>query len=198
MSTLEERLGSFHSWPLNIKPMPILMAAAGFFHSNKNTDAVTCFCCTLRLEDWKPNDNPIQRHEEAAAQEFGRPCTWLNKIITTPERVVPPVPTRAAPMWDHRKTPHKCGLCRMVFSSGNQFRKHKKDAHPVARRGNVLTSRRKSRAPVNMLAARAVERPAQEPDLRIGQMLGTHRVTKPRAKARAIKRERTYSTFIDE
>ena len=193
MSTLEKRLGSFHSWPLGIKPMPISMAAAGFFHSNKNTDAVTCFCCTLCLEDWKPNDDPIQRHEEVAAQELGRPCAWLNKIITKPEKVVAPVPKRAAPLWDHRKTPRKCGQCRLVFSSGNQFHKHKKVAHPVVRRGAARTKRRKSRAPAKMIAARAVERPTRQQGSKIRPMLGTHRVTKTITRTRPFKRERTNS-----
>ena len=180
MSSLEERLGSFHTWAFGIKPLPITMAAAGFFHSNKRTDAVSCFCCTLRLEDWKADDDPIRRHMEAVTQERGRPCAWLDKIVTAPEKVVAPVPKRAAPLWDRRKTPRKCGECRMVFSSGNQFHKHKRAAHPIVAGRNTRTKRKKRMAPVNMIAARAVERPAQQQDLRKGLLLGRYRVTKAR------------------
>ena len=35
MTTLDERLGSFHAWPIEIKPLPISLAAAGFYHSKK-------------------------------------------------------------------------------------------------------------------------------------------------------------------
>ena len=178
MSTLEERLGSFHTWALGIKPRPIMMAATGFFHSNKRTDAVTCFCCTLRLEDWKVDDDPIQRHMEASIPERGSPCAWLNKIVTVPEKVVVPVPNRAAPMWDHKKTPRKCGECRLVFSSGNQFHKHKRAAHPVVARRTTRPKTKRRTVPLNTTAARTVERPARRQTMGKELLLGRHRVTK--------------------
>jgi len=165
MSALEERLASFHTWPLNIKPLPIRMAAAGFYHSNRQTDAATCFCCTLRLEDWKREDDPIHRHTETAVYH----CAWLEKITTVPKEVVTPVRRKAAPMWDHRRIPRKCGECRKVFASGNQFRKHQREAHP----------RRAMRV-------KKEPRPLQGP---LGAvMLGRHRVTKSVGRVRMPRR----------
>ena len=167
------------------------MAAAGFFHSNKRSDAVICFCCTLRLDDWNPHEDPITRHVEAAAH--GRPCAWLNKIVAKPEQVTAPVPKRAAPMWDHRKIPRKCGECRKVFSSGNQYQKHKREAHPfMRRRAEPL---RKPRPPINLLAASAVQKLKQEPVRLGGLFRGTHRVTKARSRVRISKRKRTSNVF---
>ena len=148
-----------------------------------SADAVTCFCCTLRLEGWKPNDDPIARHVEAAAQ--GRSCAWLDKIVTKPEQVTVPVSKRAAPLWDHTKTPRKCGQCRKVFSSGNQFHIHRREAHPVIRRG-VKTLRRQ----LNML------NPKPKPTRSGSLFLGAHRVTKAKSRARVPKRERLIVTYV--
>lgn len=141
MSSLEDRLASFHAWSLDDKPMPIHMAAAGFFHSNKATDAATCFCCTLRLQDWDRVDDPIQRHIIVLNRTRGRPCTWLNKITAAPEKVAGPTPQRVAARWNHSTAPpkpHKCGVCQTVYSSGNQFQRHLVEAkHMLPRRAKA-------------------------------------------------------------
>ena len=131
MSSLEDRLASFHAWPLDDKPMPIHMAAAGFFHSNQSSDAATCFCCTLRLDQWDPTDDPIQRHIIVLNQTRARPCAWLDKITNPPEKVSRPTPLRVAARWNGPNAPpkpHKCGDCQTVYSSGNQFHRHLKEA----------------------------------------------------------------------
>ena len=51
MGSTEERHASFHKWPMHIKLLPISMAAAGFYHSNKRTNTVTCFSCTSILKN---------------------------------------------------------------------------------------------------------------------------------------------------
>lgn len=185
MSTLEERLASFHTWPLAVKPMPISMAAAGFFHSNRHTDAVTCFCCTLHLTNWKRNDDPIERHLQASLQN--RPCSWLTKIITVPDPVATPVPKRAAPMWDHKKIPHKCSQCQKVFSSGNQFRKHKRDVHQIRRRRTGAGARMASDGTRKTLGQRP-----------LGPiMLGGYRVTKSVRTGRVPRRKREHAGVFE-
>ena len=158
MGSTEERHASFHTWPTTIKPLPITMSAAGFYHSNKRTDEVTCFSCNSTLEDWKRKDDPIQRHMEAIRLR-GTTCVWMEKILHQPDRYVAPIRRNAPPLWDHRSVPHKCKLCQKVFSSGNQFHKHQRDAHP----GN----RRRLGVPRKPLGA---------------TYLGTHRVSKPTRK----------------
>ncbi|KAL2037062.1 hypothetical protein N7G274_010189 [Stereocaulon virgatum] len=59
MITVKERLGSFHTWPIGIKPLLIAIALVGVYHSNKMTDSVTCFCRNLALRFWKKNDGPV-------------------------------------------------------------------------------------------------------------------------------------------
>ena len=51
MGSTEERHASFHKWPMHIKLLPISMAAAGFYHSNKRTNTVTCFSCSSILKN---------------------------------------------------------------------------------------------------------------------------------------------------
>ena len=156
MSTLDERLASFHTWSLHTRPMPISMAAAGFYHSNKRTDAVTCFSCEEIIEYWEKDDDPIFRHMHTRR---GQTCSWVRKIITVPEEHIKPVPRKPPRVWDHKSIPHKCKICQKVFSSGNQFRKHERDTHHDLRRQNG----------------------ARQRALGVG-FLGTHRVSKPTRK----------------
>ena len=132
MGTFEERLASFYTWPMDIKPKPHLMAAAGFYHVNRATDKVACFCCKLSLEDWKRGDDPDVRHIVASLQ--GRPCEWARQLQSGPDAIIRPVPKRAGAAWDQRRKPHKCVLCRKTFRSGNQYRKHRREEHPSAGR----------------------------------------------------------------
>ena len=129
MATLDERFQSFHNWPLEIKPFPAVMALAGFYHSNHNTDAVTCFCCQLIVKDWKKKDDPIQRHRDQLS--IPRPCAWISKVGDRPAQytstppATPPVPASAS-------IPHKCKVCRKTFPSGSSFHKHRRQSHKNA------------------------------------------------------------------
>ena len=158
MGSTEERLASFYTWPTDIKPIPISMAAAGFYHSNKRTDEVTCFSRNSTLDEWKGTDDPISRHIDEVGVR-GKSCVWMDKILCQPDRYVAPIRRKAPPLWDHKSIPHKCKLCQKVFSSGNQFRKHERDAHPPKR----------SRLGVPCKPLRPT-------------YLGTHRVSKPTRK----------------
>ncbi len=127
MNTLEERLGSFHTWPIDIKPLPISLAAAGFYHSNKAGDGVTCFSCKLALRDWKRDDDPIRLHTEHSA--LNRPCSWILKVTNQPEQYLPPTPPATPPVEETTRKPRKCAACHRTFPSGNQFQKHRREAH---------------------------------------------------------------------
>ena len=80
MGTFEERLDSFYLWSKGKKPSAVDMASAGFYHSNKQKDTVTCFSCLVRVEQWSAQDDPIHRHVGAVAQEEGWWCPWLERI----------------------------------------------------------------------------------------------------------------------
>ncbi|KAL6716143.1 Baculoviral IAP repeat-containing protein 5 [Lecanora helva] len=131
MTTLEERLGSFHTWPIEIKPLPISLAAAGFYHSNKNGDGVTCFSCKLALRDWKKDDDPIKLHAENASLNY--PCQWILKVTSQPEQYLPPSPPATPPITETKRKPRRCEACHKTFPSGNKFHKHRREAHRLIR-----------------------------------------------------------------
>lgn len=131
MASLEERLGSFHTWAIDIKPLPIALAAAGFYHSNKATDGVTCFSCGMALKDWKREDDPIALH--AAHTSLHRPCAWIQKVTNQPQQYLPPTPPATPPISLTNQKPWRCGACHRTFSSGSQFHKHRRDAHRLVR-----------------------------------------------------------------
>ena len=130
MTEWEERLGSFHTWPLDIKPLPAAMATAGFYHSNVATDTVTCFRCNIRIQDWKKHHDPIQRHLQQSTV-FSR-CTWLDKVTKQPEYYTPTPPT-TPPVPASAGIPHKCRLCRGIFPSLSSFHRHRRQAHKGVR-----------------------------------------------------------------
>ena len=148
MTTWDERFHSFHSWPLDIKPLPATMASAGFYHSNKSSDAVTCFDCKLILKDWKKNDDPIQHHLQQSS--VFRPCAWISKVTNQPALYTPPTPPPTPPAPAPAAIPHKCEACQRTFPSGNSFRKHRRQSHrnvgrrigiPLKRPGVVFLGR---------------------------------------------------------
>ena len=128
MTTWDERFHSFHTWPLDIKPLPAVMASAGFYHSNRNTDAVTCFSCKLIFKDWKQHDDPIQHHLQQSS--IFRPCAWISEVTNQPAQYTPPTPPNTPPpMPDPASIPHKCEGCKKTFPSGSSFRKHRRQSH---------------------------------------------------------------------
>lgn len=148
MTEWEERLGSFHTWPLDIKPLPAAMATAGFYHSNVATDTVTCFRCNIRIQDWKKHHDPIQRHLQQST-DFP-PCTWLDKVTKQPEYYTPPTPPATPPVPASAGVPHKCTKCQGIFPSLSSFHRHRPKAHkgvrgrlgiPLPRPGQVAQQR---------------------------------------------------------
>ena len=149
MTTWDERFHSFHTWPIDIKPLPAAMASAGFYHSNKSTDAVTCFSCKLTIKDWKKNDDPIQRHLQQSS--ILQPCAWTSVVTNQPAQYTPPTPpTTPLPVLAPTSIPTKCEACQKMFPSGNLFRKHCRQSHrniggrigvPLKRPGVVFLGR---------------------------------------------------------
>ena len=127
MTTWDERFHSFHIWPLDIKPLPAAMASAGFYHSNKSTDAVTCFSCKLTLKDWKKHDDPIQNHLQQSS--IFRPCTWMSKVTNQPAQYTPPTPPTAPPVLTPTSIPHNCEACQKTFPSSSSFHRHRRQSH---------------------------------------------------------------------
>ena len=145
MSSWSERVQSFHTWPLDIKPFPAAMAAAGFYHSNKNTDTVTCFSCNREFPDWKKHDDPIRRHlQHSSVPQY---CDYMDKVTKQPTQYIPLTPPATPPVSASASIPHKCTACQGTFPSSSTFHKHRREAHkrihgrigiPLKRPGGVL------------------------------------------------------------
>lgn len=176
MTTLEERLGSFHAWPIDIKPLPISLAAAGFYHSNKAADGVTCFSCKLALRDWKKDDDPIRLHTEHS--DLYRPCEWMSKVTTQPQPYIPPTPPATPPISITTRKPRKCAACHKTFSSGNQFHKHRREAHRLIQ----------GKLGVPLKRPAVLKRPGV-------LFLGKHKVSKAKRPRQRIERQ-NYATLF--
>lgn len=131
MMTWEERLHSFHTWPLDIKPLPATMAAAGLYHSDIHTDTVTCFSCNRDFSDWKKHDDPIQRHLQQSS--LVSPCDWMDKVTNQPTQFTLPTPPATPPVSVSGIIPHKCTGCQGTFPSSSTFHKHRRQAHKNVR-----------------------------------------------------------------
>lgn len=54
------------------------MAAAGFYQHAPHSDAVSCFCCEVRMEGWHEQSDPIAEHQRASPS-----CPWNNGTYMT-------------------------------------------------------------------------------------------------------------------
>ncbi|KAK6305840.1 hypothetical protein J4Q44_G00246200 [Coregonus suidteri] len=57
----QDRLDSFHSWPLSIIT-PSELAKAGFYYLGQG-DRVACFTCGGQLSNWEPGDRAVSEHQ---------------------------------------------------------------------------------------------------------------------------------------
>lgn len=57
------RLKTFETFSCDNKPFVIKLAKAGFYYAGSGDKAV-CYCCDIRVSDWKDTDDPITRHKE--------------------------------------------------------------------------------------------------------------------------------------
>lgn len=76
MNSFENRLASFHQWPLtgNCTCTPERMAEAGFYHcpTENEPDLARCYVCFKELDGWDPSDDPSKEHSRSANCAFVR------------------------------------------------------------------------------------------------------------------------------
>ncbi|KAH7973361.1 hypothetical protein HPB49_000138 [Dermacentor silvarum] len=77
MNRVENRLASFKNWPLTgdyLQYSPARMADAGFYHCpmENEPDLARCYVCLKEMCDWKPNDDPFEKHARSTECEFLR------------------------------------------------------------------------------------------------------------------------------
>ena len=61
--TLNSRLETFNTWPVQLPQTPKAMASAGFFYTGYG-DKVQCFSSGCGLEKWDPEDDPELEHKK--------------------------------------------------------------------------------------------------------------------------------------
>ena len=79
------RFSTFSTYPPN-KPYSIRLAQAGFYYFGTN-DEVACYCCGVRVSNWKEDDSPIDIHEIVSPRcEFIVNNGNVNVLVTTEPR----------------------------------------------------------------------------------------------------------------
>lgn len=72
--TVEKRLKSFESWPLNDKQNKEDLVLCGFFYTGQQ-DIVRCFSCDIGLAEWDETDEPWSEHARHSPH-----CKYLKKF----------------------------------------------------------------------------------------------------------------------
>ena len=70
----ENRLKTFDTWPIQIRPNKFQLSSAGFYYTGRS-DIVECFSCAIRLHQWKKEDDPLKEHKSLSPQ-----CLFLKMI----------------------------------------------------------------------------------------------------------------------
>lgn len=68
------RLKTFDTWSLQIRPDKYQLSSAGFFYTGRS-DIVECFSCALRLQAWTKEDDPLKEHKSHSVS-----CLFLDMI----------------------------------------------------------------------------------------------------------------------
>ncbi|XP_052045110.1 baculoviral IAP repeat-containing protein 3 isoform X1 [Apodemus sylvaticus] len=57
------RLSTYSAFPRGVPVSERSLARAGFYYTGVN-DKVKCFCCGLKLDNWKQGDSPVEKHRK--------------------------------------------------------------------------------------------------------------------------------------
>lgn len=146
MNTQEDREATFDNWPFEGRGSFMMVAAAGFYQSNRINHAVTCYSCNLTLRPDQLLSDPLQAH---ATHLGGRKCavikgasrikvehdtmrpTWeaaspSRQLMDDFKPELPPSPpsTSSSPE-------HTCGKCGKEFASKTKVFGHLKRVHKI-------------------------------------------------------------------
>nr|XP_035924382.1 putative inhibitor of apoptosis isoform X2 [Halichoerus grypus] len=74
------RMSTYSTFPPGVPISERSLARAGFYYTGVN-DKVKCFCCGLMLDNWKPGDNPIEKHKQLYPS-----CSFIHSLVTLTSR----------------------------------------------------------------------------------------------------------------
>ena len=148
MNTQEKREATFDNWPYDGPLSHMMVAAAGFYQSDRKSHIVTCHSCQLTLSSGELLPDPLRAH---GASLLGKTCDIVKRSPTYTERSVrSPPPERerergvASPsrqlVTNHARglppspptSPSSvttCGFCGKGFSSKREVFSHLLDVH---------------------------------------------------------------------
>lgn len=74
------RMSTYSTFPSGVPVSERSLARAGFYYTGVN-DKVKCFCCGLMLDNWKPGDNPVEKHKQLYPS-----CSFIHSLVTLTSR----------------------------------------------------------------------------------------------------------------
>ncbi|XP_072677847.1 baculoviral IAP repeat-containing protein 2 isoform X2 [Canis lupus baileyi] len=74
------RMSTYSTFPAGVPVSERSLARAGFYYTGVN-DKVKCFCCGLMLDNWKPGDNPIEKHKQLYPS-----CSFIHSLVSLTSR----------------------------------------------------------------------------------------------------------------
>lgn len=78
------RMSTYSTFPAGVPVSERSLARAGFYYTGV-IDKVKCFRCGLMLDNWKPGDNPVEKHKKLYPS-----CSFVQKLA--PEDSAGPTP----------------------------------------------------------------------------------------------------------
>ncbi len=143
MNTQEKRENTFDNWPWDGALSYMMVAAAGFYQSDRTNHAVTCHSCQLTLQPRELLHDPLEAHISSLS---GRRCAFLrmnpssldvNEEASDPPRPqvqlgfpgstsFPPSPPASPHIPDNT-----CGQCEKNFSTKGKLFSHLKKVHRI-------------------------------------------------------------------
>lgn len=143
MNTQEKREDTFDNWPWDGALSHMMVAAAGFYQSDRAHHAVTCYSCQLTLQPGEIVSDPLQAHISSLS---GRRCAFLRRnlfsldvkeeAIDAPHLRVPigilgsvafpPSPPASPPVPETT-----CGKCEKNFPTKDSLFRHLRKIHRI-------------------------------------------------------------------
>ena len=150
MNTQEKREDTFHDWPFGGPLSSMVVAAAGFYQSNRVNHMVSCYSCQLTLHPEELMPDPLQAHSTSLPgrtcavvrrqiaqikQEASPPSTPRGPASPTQQPVagLAPNPPLSPPATPPSTENSSCGKCGKHCKSNNKVYKHLRKIHKIDR-----------------------------------------------------------------
>jgi len=152
MNTQEKREDTFHNWPWDGALSYMMVAAAGFYQSDRTNHAVTCHSCQLTLQPRELLSDPLEAHVTSLP---GRRCGFVRRnsfavdvkgeatdaarsqALESPSRLfrqtgsAVPFPLPPSPPASIHAPEDTCGRCGKTFATKRDAFGHLREVHKL-------------------------------------------------------------------